>query len=71
MELTITQNGALYAVQHKPGSSYLRKRMRTDLIWSYRALTRSIEKVQSAPQNIAEQVAYAFPKWVAALELAH
>jgi hypothetical protein len=62
MEPTITQNGALYAMQHKPAPSYLQKRVRTDLIWSYRTLTRSIEKVQSTPQNIAEQVAYAFPE---------
>jgi hypothetical protein len=66
MELTITQNGALYAVQHKPAPSYPQKRMRTDLIWSYRALTPSIEKVQSAPQNTAEQVAYAFPEYCVA-----
>jgi hypothetical protein len=63
MELTITQNGALYAVQHKPAPSYQQKRVRTDLIWSYRALTRSIEKVQSTPRNTAKQVAYAFPEY--------
>jgi len=62
MELTITQNGALYAVQHRPGRRYLRKRARTDVIWSYRPLTRSIETVQSVPQNTAAQVAYAFPE---------
>jgi hypothetical protein len=59
MEPTITQNGALYAVQHRPGS-YLRKRARPDLIWSYRPLTRSIAKVQATPQNTAEQFAYGF-----------
>ena len=59
MELTITQNGALYAMHHGPGS-YLRKRARPDLIWSYRALTRSIEKVQATPQNTAEQFTYGF-----------
>jgi len=63
MELTITQNGALYAVQHKPAPSYQQKRVRTDLIWSYRALTRSIEKVQSPPQNNGAQVADAFPEF--------
>jgi len=71
MELTITQNGALYAVQHRPAPSYLHKRVRADLIWSYRALTRSIKKVQSAPRNTSEQVAHPFPGWVASLELAH
>jgi hypothetical protein len=63
MELTITQNGALYAMQHKPARSYLQTRVRTDLIWSYRALTRSIEKVRSKPRNTAEQVAHAFPEY--------
>jgi hypothetical protein len=63
MELTITQNGALYAIQHKPDPSYLQKRMRPDLIWPYRALTRSIEKIHSTPRNTAEQVAYAFPEY--------
>jgi hypothetical protein len=63
MELTITQNGALYAIQHKPAPSYLEKRMRKDLIWSYRALTRSIEKVQPTPRNTAEQAAYTFPEY--------
>ena len=66
MELTITQNGALYAMQHKPAPSYLRKRMGTDLLWSYRALTRSIEKVQSTPRNTAEEVGYAFSECRAA-----
>ena len=60
MELTITQNGALYNAQHGPGS-YLRKRARPDLIWSYRALTRLIENVQAAPQNTVEQ--YGFLKY--------
>jgi hypothetical protein len=63
MEPTITQNGALYAMQYKAAPSYLQKRVRTDLIWSYRTLTRSIEKVQSTPRNTAEQVAYAFPEY--------
>jgi hypothetical protein len=66
MEPTITQNGALYALQHRATKKYRGARKRpagTDLIWSYRALTRSIEKVQSAPQNTAEQVAYAFPEY--------
>jgi hypothetical protein len=61
MERTITQNGALYALQHKPAPNYLQKRVRPDLIWPYRALKRSIEKVQSPPRNTAEQVADAFP----------
>jgi hypothetical protein len=60
MEPTITQNGALYAMQHKPAPSYLQKRVRPDLIWSYRTLTRSIEKVQATPRNTAEQLAYGF-----------
>jgi hypothetical protein len=63
MELTIIQNGALYAMQHKPARSYLQKRMRTDLIWSYRALTGSIERIQSTPRDTAEQVAYAFSEY--------
>jgi hypothetical protein len=63
MEPTITQNGALYAMQHKPAPSYLQKRVRTDPIWSYRTLTRSIEKLQSTSRNTAEQVAYAFPEY--------
>ena len=57
MELTITQNGALYDVQHGPGS-YLWKRARPDLVWSYRALTRSIEKVQATPRNTAEEYGF-------------
>jgi hypothetical protein len=63
MELTITQNGALYAMQHKPAPSYLQKRMHPDLIWPYQALTRAIEKIQSTPRNTAEQVAYVFPEY--------
>jgi hypothetical protein len=63
MELTITQNGALYAIHHKPAPRYLQKRIRTDLGWSYRALTSSIEKIQSTPQNTAEQAAYTFPEY--------
>jgi hypothetical protein len=63
MERTITQNGALYAMQHKPAPNYLQKRLRPDLIWPYRALTRSIEKAQSTARNTPEQVAYAFPEY--------
>ena len=63
MELTITQNGALYAAQHESGN-YLRKQARPDLIWSYQALTRPIEKVQATPQNTAEQ--YGFLEFAAA-----
>ena len=66
MEPTITQNGALYALQHRTTKKYrgaAKARVGTDLIWSYQALTRSIEKVQSTPRNTAEQVAYAFPEY--------
>jgi hypothetical protein len=66
MEPTITQNGALYALQHRATKKYRgahKRRVGTDLIWSYRALTRSIEKVQSTPRNTAEQVAYAFSEY--------
>jgi hypothetical protein len=66
MEPTIIQNGALYALQHRATKKYRgaqKRRVGTDLIWSYRALTRSIEKVQSTPRNTAEQVAYAFPEY--------
>ena len=61
MELTITQNGALYALQHrasKKNRGSWQKRVGTDLIWSYQALTRSIEKVQSTPQNAAAQYGF-------------
>jgi hypothetical protein len=70
MELTITQNGALYAMQHKPAPTFLRKGVRTDLIWSYRTLTTSMKKfsmrpipaesAQSTPQDNGAQVADAF-----------
>jgi len=66
MEPTITQNGALYALQHRATKQYRgarQKRVGTDVVWSYRALTRPIEKVQSTPRNTAEQVAYAFPEY--------
>jgi hypothetical protein len=63
MELTITQNGALYAIQHKPAPSYLQKGRRTDAIWPYRALTRSSEKIQSTPRDTAEQAPYGFPEY--------
>jgi hypothetical protein len=66
MELTITQNGGLYALQHGAPKKYRRVRQKpgvADLICSYRTLTHSIEKVQSAPRNTAEQVAYAFPEY--------
>jgi hypothetical protein len=65
-QLTITQNGALYALQHRVTKKYRgehKRRVGTDLTWSYRALTRSIEKVQSTPRNTAKQVAYAFPEY--------
>jgi hypothetical protein len=65
-QLTITQNGALYALQHRATKKYrgdYKRRVGTDLIWSYRALTRPIEKVQSTPRNTAEQVVYAFPEY--------
>jgi hypothetical protein len=70
MELTIIQNGALYAMQHKPAPTFLQKGVRTDLIWSYRTLTTSMkrfsvlpipaETAQSRPQNNGAQVADAF-----------
>ncbi len=74
MELTITQNGALYAVQHRPAPRYrgnLQKRVTADLIRALPTLTTSMEKftmrpipaekAQSAPQNTGAQVADAFP----------
>jgi hypothetical protein len=79
MELTITQNGALYAIQHRPAPRYrdnLQKRMGAHLIRALRTLTTSMEKftmqpipaakAQSAPQNIGPQVADAFPEYRAA-----
>jgi hypothetical protein len=66
MELTITQNGGLYALQHGAPKKYGRVRQKSavaDLIWSYRTLTQSIAKVQSPPRNTAEQVAYAFSEY--------
>jgi hypothetical protein len=60
MQPTITQNGALYALQHNRAPSYLQKRVRPDLTWPYRALTRSIENVHATQRNTAQEVAYGF-----------
>jgi hypothetical protein len=76
MELTIIQNGALYALQHGAPTKYRRvrqKRVRADLIWAVPALKTSIEKfalrpippekAQSAPQNTGAQLVDAFPEY--------
>jgi hypothetical protein len=73
MEATITQNGALYALQHGAPKKYLRvrqKRMGADLIRSLPTLTTFMEKfttrqipsekAQFAPKNNGAQVADAF-----------
>jgi len=76
MELTITQNGALYAMQHGLAPRYrgkLHDRMYADLIRALPTLTTSIEKftmwpipsekAQSAPQRSGAQVTDAFPEY--------
>jgi hypothetical protein len=79
MELTITQSGALYALQHGAPKKYRRVRSRqvgADLIRILPTLTTSMEKfmtrpipagrTQFAPQNDRAQVADAFPEYRAA-----
>jgi len=76
MEPTITQNGALYALQHGAPKKYRRvrqKRMGADLIRILPTLTTSMEKftmrqisaekARFAPQNNGAQVANAFPEY--------
>src|SRR3981081_551119 len=52
MELTIIQNGALYALQHGATTKYRRvrqKRVRADLIWALPDLKKSTEKFTLRP----------------------
>jgi hypothetical protein len=76
MELTITQNGALYALQHGATTKYRRvrqKRMGAALIRILPTLTTSLEKFTTRPipaekaqfarQNNGAQVADAFPEY--------
>ena len=79
MELTITQNGALYALQHGATTKYRRvpqKRVRADFIWALPTLKTSTEKFtlrpippekpQSAPHDTGAQLVDAFPEYRAA-----
>jgi hypothetical protein len=79
MESTITQNGALYALQHGAPKKYRRlrpRRMGANLIRIVPTLTTSMEKfttrpspvgkAQFAPQNNRAQVADAFSEYRAA-----
>jgi hypothetical protein len=76
MQLTITQSGALYALQHRATKKYRRVRPRrvgADLIRILPTLTSiekrrpvPAEKAQLAPQNIGAPVADAFPEYRAA-----
>ena len=76
MQLTITQNGALYALQHGATKKYRRVRSRrvgADLIRILPTLATSVEKfttrpiraekAQFAPQNNGAQIADAFPEY--------
>jgi hypothetical protein len=76
MELTITQNGALYALQHRATKEYRgprRKRVGAALIRALQALTTSMEKftmrpipaerAQFALQDNGAQVVDAFPEY--------
>jgi hypothetical protein len=76
MELTITQNGALYALQHGANRKYGRVRFRrvgADLIRLLPTLTTSLEKLttraisaemaQFALQPNGAQVADSFPEY--------
>ena len=76
MELTITQNGALYALQHGENKKYRRVRSRrvgADLIRLLPTLTTSLEKVttraisaemaQFALEGNGAQVADSFPEY--------
>ena len=79
MELTITQNGALYGLQNGATKKYRRlpsRRIGADLIRVLPTLTTPMEKLrtraiaaekaQFAPQNNGARVADAFPDRVAA-----
>jgi hypothetical protein len=80
MELTITQNGALYALQHWANKKYRRvrrsRRVGADLIRLLPSLTTSVEKLtthaiptemaQFALQRNGAQVADSFPEYPAA-----
>lgn len=76
MELTITENGALYALQHGANKKYRRVRSRrvgADLIRLLPSLTTSVEKLtthaiptemaQFALQGNRAQVADSFPEY--------
>ena len=76
MELTITQNGALYALQHGATKKYRRVRSRrlgADPIRLLPTLTRSLEKLTThpIPTNMAQfalqdngaQIADSFPEY--------
>jgi hypothetical protein len=71
MELTIIQNGALYALHHRATKKYrgARKKRVGDLIRAFPALTTFKAKMwpvparaQSAPQHNGAPVADAFPE---------
>jgi hypothetical protein len=76
MELTITQNGALYALQHGATKKYRHVRsgrVGADLIRVLSTLTTPMEKLRTRPiaaekarlvsQNTGTQVADAFPEY--------
>ena len=76
MELTITENGALYALQHGANKKYRRVRSRrvgADLIRLLPSLKTSIEKLTTHPipiemaqftlQGNGSQVADSFPEY--------
>jgi hypothetical protein len=76
MELTITQNGALYALQHGANKKYRRVRSRrvgADLIRLLPTLITSLEKLTTRPiptemaqfalQGDRAQVADSFPEY--------
>jgi hypothetical protein len=79
MELTIIQNGALYAMQHGAPKEYRRVRRKPvgpDRMWALPALATSREKftmspistgkTQPGPEIVEEQVTDAFPEYRAA-----
>jgi len=62
MELTITQNGSLYALQHRRVRGYrsnLKKRAGTAAIWALAAVMRRVE--ESRTQLILARNAHASP----------
>jgi hypothetical protein len=67
MELTITENGALYALQHGANKNYRRVRSRrvgADLIRLLAPLTTSMEKLMTRPIPAERaQVADSFPEY--------